>query len=166
MGRYLSLPILVIAAILQSTVVPEIRIGGGGPDLILMAVLSWMLLADTEEGIIWAMVGGIVQDLISGIPTGTSALALVFVAFAANLAFGPLARNNVVIPPIAVALGTVLYHLILAVLLSILGRNVAFVYMLVYVTFPTVLFNFVLMLPMYRLLGVAFGASRPRRVTL
>jgi rod shape-determining protein MreD len=165
-GRYLSLPILVIAAILQSTLVPEIRVGGGGPDLILMSVLSWMLLAGTEEGIVWAMVGGIVQDLISGIPTGTSALALVVVAFGANLVFGTIARNNLILPPIVAAMGTVVYHLMLVVLLSILGRNVAIAYVLVYVTLPSIVFNFVLMLPIFRLLGVAFNASRPRRVTL
>jgi len=165
-GRYLSLPILVVAAILQSTVVPAIRIGGGGPDLILMAVLSWMLLADTQEGIVWAMVGGIVQDLISGIPTGTSALALVVVAFGVNLTLGSVARNNLILPPVVAVLGTVVYHLILIVLLSILGRNVAILYVLVYVTLPTMAYNFVLMLPVFRLLGIAFGASRPRRVTL
>lgn len=166
MGRYLSLPILVIAAILQSTIVPAIRVGGGGPDLILMAVLCWMLLAGTEEGIVWAMVGGIVQDLISGIPTGTSALALVVVAFGVNLAFGTIARNNIIIPPIVAALGSIVYHLILIVLLSILGHNVAIAYVLMYVTLPTVVFNFVLMLAIFRLLGIAFNASRPRRVSL
>ncbi|MDN4552600.1 rod shape-determining protein MreD, partial [Salmonella enterica] len=73
MGRYLSIPILLIAAILQSTVVPQFRLGGGGPDLIMMAVLSWILLSNAEEGAFWAVVGGIIQDLISGLPTGTTA---------------------------------------------------------------------------------------------
>lgn len=166
MGRYISLPILFIAAILQSTIVPEIRIGEGGPDLILMLVLSWMMLADMQEGIVWAMVGGILQDLVNGLPTGTSALALVVVAFLVNLVLGPVARNNFVIPPVVIAVGTVLYHVLLIGLFAILGRPVPISYTLIHVTLPTVVFNVVLILPVYRLMGAVYGASRPRRVTL
>ncbi len=166
MGRYLSIPFLVVAAVLQSTVIPAIRIGGGGPDLIFMLVLSWMMLADTQEGLVWAMVGGITQDLVSGLPTGTSALALVIVAFLANIVFGPIARNNLIIPPAVIGAGTVLYHLLLIGLLAVLGRPVPISYTLTYVTFPTLLFNVVLSLPDYRLMGAVYGASRPRRVTL
>jgi rod shape-determining protein MreD len=164
-GRYAGLPILMIAAILQSTVVPELRIGGG-PDLIIMLVLSWVLLADLEEGLFWAISGGIFQDLISGIPTGTTALALVVVSFLVNITVGTIARNNIVIPPIIAAVGTVLYHLLLIVLLAIIGRSVSLTYTLLNITLPTVLFNVILMLPIFRLMGVVFGASRPRRVTL
>ncbi|HVO43543.1 MAG TPA: rod shape-determining protein MreD, partial [Aggregatilineales bacterium] len=77
LGRYLSIPLLFIAVILQTTVIPEIRIGGGGPDLVLMMVISWGLLAEADEAIFWAVVGGIIQDLAIGLPTGMSALALV-----------------------------------------------------------------------------------------
>jgi rod shape-determining protein MreD len=165
-GRYISLPILFIAAILQSTIVPEIRIGEGGPDLILMLVLSWMMLADLQEGLVWAVVGGILQDLVNGLPTGTSALALVAIAFLVNLVLGPVARSNLVIPPVVLAVGTVAYHVLLMALFAILGRPVPIGYTLIHVTLPTVVFNTVLILPVYRLMGAVYGASRPRRVTL
>jgi rod shape-determining protein MreD len=165
-GRYLSLPILLVAAILQSTIVPEIRIGSGGPDLILMLVLSWTMLADIEEGVYWAVVGGVIQDLINGIPTGTSALALVIVAFVVSMALGPIGRSNLIIPPLVAVAATVGYHVLMAALLAAFGRSVPLVYMLTYVTLPTALFNIILMLPLFRLMGAVFQASRPRRVTL
>ncbi len=166
MGRYLSLPVLLIAAVLQSTVVPEIRIGNGGPDLILMLVLAWTLLADIEEGLYWAVIGGIFQDLINGVPTGTSALALVVVAFGVNMVVGQVGRHNIPVPLLVAVAGTVAYQLLLAVLLTVLGHSVSIVYMLTHVTLPTGLFNVILMLPIFRLMGAVFGASRPRRVTL
>src|SRR4051812_3511294 len=131
-----------------------------------MLVLSWTLLADTEEGMIWAVVGGVIQDLTTGLPTGTSALALVVVAFTANIVLGPVGRGNVIFPPIVIVVGTVLYHLLLIVLLAVLGRGVTFNYALTYITFPTVVFNLVLILPVFRVMGVIFEASRPHRVTL
>jgi rod shape-determining protein MreD len=165
-GRYLSLPILFIAAIVQSTVVPEIRIGSGGPDLILMLVLSWTLLADIEEGLYWAIVGGILQDLINGVPTGTSALALVVVAFVVNMSLGQIGRTNLIVPPLVAVVGTALYQLVLAALLAVVGHPVPIGYSLTHVTLPTGLFNIILMLPIFRLMGAVFVASRPRRVTL
>jgi rod shape-determining protein MreD len=165
-GRYIALPILLIAAVIQSTIVPEIRIGSGGPDLVLMLVLSWTLLADIEEGVVWAIVGGVVQDLINGVPLGTSALALVIVAFAVNLAIRTVAWNNLIVPLPVAAVGTVVYHLILFVLLAILGRRISMLYMLTSVTLPTLVYNVVLMLVVFRLAGLMYRASRPRRVTL
>lgn len=166
MGRYLALPILLIAAVIQSTIVPEIRIGSGGPDLVLMLVLSWTLLADIEEGVVWAIVGGVVQDLINGVPLGTSALALVILAFAVNVSIRTVAWNNLIIPVPAAAVGTILYHLMLFVLLAVLGRRISMVYMLTSVTLPTLVFNAILILPIFRLAGLIYRASRPRRVTL
>ncbi len=166
MGRYISVPILLIAVVLQSTVVPEIRIGNGGPDLVLMLVLSWAMLSGVEEGLVWAMAGGIMQDLINGTPTGTSALALVLIVLLVNVTVGVTARNNLISPPLVAILGTVVYHLIMLGLLAALGRGVPVGYALTYVTLPTVTFNAILMLPIYRLMGVLFEASRPRRVTL
>jgi rod shape-determining protein MreD len=165
-GRYLALPILLIAAVLQSTIVPEIRIGNGGPDLVLMLVLSWTLLADIEEGVVWAIVGGVIQDLINGVPLGTSALALVLLAFAVNLSIRTIASNNLIIPLPVAAVGTILYHLMLFVLLAILGRRISMGYMLASVTLPTLVYNAALMLPIFRLAGWVYRASRPRRVTL
>ena len=166
MTRYISLPILIIAAILQSTVIPEIRIGGGGPDLIFMLVVSWTLLAGIEEGTVWALIGGIVQDLLNGTPTGTSALGLVALVFVITLAIRPVSRKNLVVPPLVAAVGTAVYHLLLIVLLTVVGRPASISYTLPYVTLPTVLFNTVLMLPVFRVMGAVYESSRPRRVTL
>ncbi len=172
MGRYLSFPILVVVVVLQSTLVPIIRIGGGGPDLLLMVVLSWTMLAGLEEGLIWAMVGGILQDLVIGLPTGTTALALVILAGLTSFVFGPVGSGNLVIPPIVLAVGTVLYELLLGITLAVLGRlsvmgQVADInYVLTYITLPTLMYNVILILPIFRVMGLIFKASRPSRVSL
>jgi len=165
-NRYISLPILIIAAILQSTVIPEVRIAGGGPDLILMLVISWTLLSGIEEGVIWALIGGILQDILNGIPTGTSALALVILVFLITLVMRPISRKNLVVPPLIITVGTALYHLLLVVLFTAVGHPVSVNYTLPYVTLPTTLFNAVLILPVFRVMGAVYESSRPRRVTL
>src|SRR5258708_19621642 len=145
---------------------------GGGPDLILMVVLSWMMLAGLEEGLIWAIVGGILQDLVTGVPTGTTALALVVIAGLENLVLGPVGKGNLIIPPLVMSVCTVLYQALLAVLLavlgrlSILGRSADLGYVLTYVTLPTVMFNFVLMFPIFRFFPFFFLPPPPLPLTL
>jgi rod shape-determining protein MreD len=165
-GRYLSLPLLLVAVILQTTVIPEIRIGGGGPDLVLMMVIAWALLAEIDEAFIWAIVGGILEDLAVGLPTGTTALALVIVVFLVNLVVGNIQRNSIIVPPAVVAIATVLFHLLMLAILNAINRPAQVGTSLIYVTLPTVLFNLILMLPVFRLMGAIYEASRPRGVEL
>lgn len=82
MGSFLSLPLLALAAALQVTVMPQISVFGGRPDLVLLMVSAWSLNASIEEGVIWAFVGGISKDLLSAAPIGTSVIGMVFIIFA------------------------------------------------------------------------------------
>jgi rod shape-determining protein MreD len=125
-----------------------------------------MLLAGMEEGVIWAILGGVLQDLITGIPLGTTALALVIVASAANLVVGEVGPGNLIYPLIVAAVGTALYHGLLIVLFSLIGRPVEWGHTLLYVTLPTVLSNIVLSVPVFRVMGRVFKATRPRHVSL
>lgn len=165
-GRYASLPLLLIAAILQTTLLPQLQIRGGQADLIFMLVLSWTLLAGVEEGIVWALVGGVAGDLLSGMPLGTSALALVIVMFGIGSAAGEVGRGNLIVPPLAAALGTGIYQALLIGLYTVLGRPVPIRYSLLNVTLPTLILDVILILPIFRLVGALYEAVRPRRVTL
>lgn len=155
---------MLIAAVLQASLVPEIRIGEAGPDLVLLLVLSWTLLGGFEEGVYWAIAGGIMLDLLDGTPTGLTAMALVLVSFAASLIFGKVGRNNFIFPPLVIIAGTFVYHGILIVLLRITGSAVPIVYSVTQVTLPSALYNLILILPLFRILGRIYEFSRPRRV--
>jgi rod shape-determining protein MreD len=130
------------------------------------------MLSGLEEGLVWAVVGGVMQDLIIGLPTGTSALAFVAIVSLESLVLGPVGRNNLIFPPLVIVIGTVLYQAILAFILAVLGRlsivsRLSDVnYVITFVVLPTLAFNTVFILPLFRLFGLMFEASRPRRVTL
>ncbi|HRF94610.1 MAG TPA: rod shape-determining protein MreD, partial [Aggregatilineales bacterium] len=65
MGNFLSFPILIVAAILQATFMPQIRLLGGSPDLVFLVVLAWSINAELDSSVLWAFVGGISLDLLS-----------------------------------------------------------------------------------------------------
>ncbi len=157
---------MLVAVILQSTVFPLFQIRSGRADIIFMMILTWTLLAGADQGIVWAMVGGSLQDLLTGVPIGASALALVIVMFIIGRVVGEVGRGNLLIPPLAAGLGTGLYHVLLIGIYAVLGWSTPFGYNLLNVTLPTAALNVVLILPIYRLMGLVFEATRPRRVSL
>lgn len=171
-GRYIGIPILFVAVIIQSTIMPVVQVAGGKPDLVLLIVLSWMMLAGLEEGLFWAIVGGVLQDIATGTPTGTTALALVVVTGLEHFILGPIGRDNLILPPAVATLGTIFYQGFLAVVLAVLGRLSVLTgpadigYVLTTILLPTLIFNLILILPIFRVLGFAFAWTRPRRVSL
>ena len=96
MAGYLSIPVLALVVVIQATLMPELSIAGGTPDLVLLVVLGWTLMAGYEQGLVWALVGGILQDLISAVPVGTTSLALVLVVSLAALIVGQVHPRNLV----------------------------------------------------------------------
>lgn len=162
MGGYLSIPVLALAVVIQATVLPELRIAGGAPDLLLLLVLGYSLLQGFERGVVWAIVGGLLHDLVSAVPEGVTSLALVATIGAVALIIGRNTPRNLVIPPLLAAGATALYHVVVLVTLLLVGRPLPIPALLMYVTVPTAVYNLVLMVPVYHLLAGFSPSRRPR----
>src|SRR5690606_32117310 len=119
--RFLSLPILLIAAALQASFVPQIRLLNGGPDLVFLLVLAWAINADLEESVIWAFVGGICQDLLSAAPTGTSVMGMLLIVFAISGIGRQVYRTGFVVLVGMVLVGTLLQQLLIMIILWLIG---------------------------------------------
>lgn len=61
----INIILIIIAAILQITLVPKLAILGVFPNLILLVMLSLIFITRTEEALWWAGLGGIILDLVS-----------------------------------------------------------------------------------------------------
>jgi len=166
MGRYLGIPILFLAAILDTTLMAELRIGGGGPDLVFLLVVAGALMADLREGLLWAVAGGVMADWLSVAPLGSAAVGLVIVVAAANLVFGQVNRRNVIIPPVVALVGLPIYHAGILLGLRWGGYAVPVATGLVYVTLPALIYNGVLILPVFRIVGLVAQSLQPRRARL
>jgi rod shape-determining protein MreD len=166
MGRYIGIPLLMIAALLNATVMVELRIGNGAPNLVLLLVIAWALLADVREAMFWAVIGGVMQDLFSVAPLGASSLGLVIVAFAADFAFGNINRRNLLIPPLVALAGTVVYQIGLMAVLRLVGYAVPFGIAITNVMIPAMIYNTILIIPVFRLIGLLHLWLTPRRVRL
>ena len=141
MNQYLSFGILFFLALLQATVMPRITVLGVHPDLMLMAVTSWSLLRGSEEGMLWALIGGVVMDLFSGAPFGVCTLALLIVSFLSGLGQRNVFRLDLLVPILAIPVATLAYQLIVLGLLAALGWRAGWGASLSHVILPSMLVN-------------------------
>lgn len=65
-----------VAALLETTVVPHLGVGGAHPHLVLVLGVVWTVAAGVESGLVWAFVGGLALDVLAQRPVGSSAFAL------------------------------------------------------------------------------------------
>ncbi len=74
----------VLAAILESSVLTHLQVGGVKPDLVFAVGVAVAMGLGFESGMTWAFVGGVTLDLLlPGRALGSSALTLVLVTAAA-----------------------------------------------------------------------------------
>lgn len=152
MGNFLSIPILALAAILQASVVPQIRLLGGGPDLVFLLVLAWAINANLESGVTWAFVGGIMQDLMSAAPLGTSAMGLLLLVFAISGLGQQVYKIGFVMLVALVLFGTLAQQILIMLVLTFSGFTMQWGHNLTFVIAPTILYNLVLIWPVYWLI--------------
>ena len=87
MRRLLALAaILVVAVLVQSTVLAEVRLAGVRPDLLVLAVVAVAMASDATTGAVFGFVAGLVADLLFDLPVGVS--ALVYTAVGTGFAVG------------------------------------------------------------------------------
>jgi len=149
MGAFLSIPLLAVAAALQASLIPQIRLLGGGPDLVFLLVMSWAIDGAPEEGIIWAFTGGIMLDLLSYNPTGTSVLGMLALVFLITGLQQRVYRVGIILLAGLVIVGTLFQQLVVMGVLTMSGFSIDWAIGLTYVVAPTILYNLVLIWPIY-----------------
>lgn len=144
MSLYYGIPILLFATVLQSAWLEDVHILGGRPDLVLLLVVTWSIIRGSREGVVWGFVGGLCCDMLSGGSVGLWTLSLTVVGFMAGQPWVHALGPTVMRLALMSALGTVLGHLILLMLMVLLGYVVDVGRGLQTVVFPAAVLNFLL----------------------
>ena len=140
----MTFPVLIGAALIQTTLLAGIDVLGARPNLMLLVVLIWAVVRGIDEGLMWAFIGGLLLDLFSGGPLASIAVALLAAAYLAGQSLGEEVGSQAVRVFILTALGSMAYHVTLLTILDWSGHSVDWGYSLVRVAGPSVLLNAVL----------------------
>ena len=179
---YFTIPFLLIVAILQATAAPRLTVSDARPDLMLVSVVSWTLLAafrarelqytgeppslwrGVNDGIVWGFTGGMFLDLLSGAPLGLSAIALMACALTVGIFSVGVASSPLILMIAATPLGTFVFHGVFLVGLALTGRPVFWSVDVVRVILPSTAFNLALVPVVYLLLSLLNRRTERQRL--
>ena len=170
MGRYLSIGVLGVAAALSASFLPHfiafvvallsiftpiLNSSRGQLSLVMLLVICWSARSSLADGFVWALVGGIMLDLFSILPIGTSSAALVLIVFVVNGLAQQLMRLRILFLLAITAIATAFMSAYTLAALVLLGNSYDIAALIRYMLLPTMIYNLVAVLPLYALVRMA-----------
>jgi len=146
LGILIGIPLMALLAVLQSTVLSHVRLLDGRPDAVLIAVVSWSVARRADEAMGWGFIGGAFLDLLSGVPFGSTSIALVVVAYFISFPEGRFWESHVVMPLGVMLVASTVFHVLGIATLLIIGRPMDLDGSLTRVLLPSTFMNLVLIL--------------------
>ena len=119
-GLYVVIPLVILLAIAQATVLAAFPVFGIAPALWLVITIAWSLQRGAREGLIVAFVGGLFIDLLSAAPLGISSLSLMLAVAAVTFLHRHLPKNQTFVPALLMALATFLFWIIYLLILRLI----------------------------------------------
>ena len=161
---YLFTPLLILAGLIESAVLPHARIAGHQPDLMLTLVAAWTLQRGLKESLLWALIGGIVLDVLSAAPFGIFTAALVGVSVISSIGSANLFRSQTLLPLVGALLATPAYYAITLALFYVSGRQIEWSAAITGVVGPALIANTACMIVIYPLVRWIHRRTSPREV--
>jgi rod shape-determining protein MreD len=158
---YIQAFLVLLLIFLQATIVARVGILGMTPNLMLVAVVSWSMLRGINEALVWAFAGGVGLDLVTGLPLGSSALALMPPCFLASIGHSRLVSGSILLPALVVVLATPIYGWIVMLTLQLRGVPLDWAAATLQVIGPEIIANLVIVPIVYPLLRWLARSARP-----
>lgn len=133
--------ILVISLLLQLTVFNFIKVAGVKPDLILVFVIFNALLNGSRDGAVFGLVGGLLQDLITGQFIGLNAISKALTGFLFGLMGKKLYKENIIIPIISLFLGSIFCDFVIYILGYFISLNTSLLMVFKGKILPAAIYN-------------------------
>lgn len=149
MSLHVAIPLLLSLALVQSSVLPRIPIPTVVPNLTLLTVMAWSFQRGPNEGMVWAMIGGLAIDLASGAPLGISPPPLMVAALIVGIARARVFRRNILLLALISLLAIGLYQIIHLALFKAVGLPVSWRTGIVEVALPSTAVHLALMPVVY-----------------
>lgn len=139
-SRKVLIILLVICAVLQIMLAPNIAIGGVSPNFMLLPAVCAGIIADAKQGCIFGFASGLIFDLSTTGPLGAMTLILTLVGFLVSVFANNLLSENWLMPVavlFAASLFTELFHVIISAMFGI----APFFHSLVFVALPGTVYD-------------------------
>lgn len=164
MAVLISIPVLGVLAILQSSLVSRLPLLQGMPDLIMLAIIAWSLQKRVQTAWQWSIIGGLVVGVYSAVPFGVYLVGYGLTTWVALV----LRRRVWQVPILAMFLvtflGTLITQSITLLTLRLSGSTIPLWDALNLVTLPSILLNLLFAIPIYAVINELAGWLYPEEI--
>lgn len=153
MSRPVFAALLIVAALLQTALLPRWQILAVTPGLVVVLILGWSAYRGVPETLAWVLAAGLLLDILGLDTLGANAMALLPVALLGGLARGRFFHSALVFPMVLAMAATFAYVAVLLGLRGLLGEGSGAAQALGAMTLLQALMNAVLVPPVFGFLG-------------
>lgn len=144
--------IVALIYVIQCSLIPIATINGIKPDLLLIVVLSTGLLTGKEKGVAVGFFAGMLADLASGGIFGCNTLSKMAIGYGAGMLERKVFKENILLPLLAVMVGTVIHTGLMTVILVIMGYRVELLSLVIHNLLPLMAYNIIVAIPVHILI--------------
>jgi len=149
MRQLISIPILLLAVILQSAVFSRVTLLSGAADLPLVVLAAWALQEQVDTAWHWALAAGVLVGFVSGMPIVVPLAAYFLVVLIAQVLQRRVWQAPLLAMFVVTFVGTLLLHLLSLGSLRLLGIPLQIPDVLGLITLPAVLLNLLIAIPVF-----------------
>ncbi|MCL1880191.1 MAG: rod shape-determining protein MreD [Actinomycetia bacterium] len=135
---------LLVALVAQVALAPNVAIGGVVPSLMLCFVVLNSLSSERLPATLYGFFAGLLYDLVSVAPIGPGALTLCIVAFLVSNIREMPGLQFLPMQVLAVVVSLLVGELIYAIVMSVIGYELDFLYSLLTIVLPATVFDSVI----------------------
>jgi len=152
MRNIVAFPLLVLAVILQSSIISQIKLLSGYADLPLILLAAWALQERVKSAWHWALAACVMVGFLSRLPWLVFVIGYMTVVFLAQLLQKRIWQAPLLAMFSVTFAGTIFMQLLSFVVLRILGTPFSLGDVLGLITLPSLLLNMLFAIPVYAIM--------------
>ncbi len=156
MNIYLILLIMIGNIILESTIVNRFAIFSVVPNITLVLIIIIALSRGRKLGSFVGLISGLIIDILFSPAIGINGLLYFFLGYIVGLLDTKISKDNILIPLLLSLSGTFLYNLFYLLFMFFLGYNINFNLLFNYKLIIEIIYNSILMVPLFKILSKRF----------
>jgi rod shape-determining protein MreD len=148
-----AFPVILVAVILQTTIVSRLTLFNGTADVVMLVVVAWSLQDKARNAWIWALFAGVVISFISSVPFLAPLISFVIIYAIARVFHNRVWQSPILGMFVVTFIATIVQNGISFLALQLANIPMSFNEAAGIVTLPSLLLNLLFALPVYLLIN-------------
>ena len=150
--KIVSLLVILLAFLLQTTVFQSLELAGVVPQLMLVVTVSYAYQRGRTSGLLIGFLCGLILDMYSGTVIGLYAFIFMSIGFAVGFCQKFYFTNNLVLPAILIVSGDFIYGIYYYITEFLMRGKLQIGFYLLHIVLPEIIYTGIVGILLYRLI--------------